>query len=173
MIVCSHLVIWCHLASLSVTGAYPSYIPVILQSCDPSELSYDWGVGCVGSESAPGLCFLSQVGTRRNEGLLVGKESAQVLNFLLVILFIYISNVIFHPTPPTSTRVILCPFTHSHPTTQHSPKLGIKTSQDQWPPLPCQTRPSSAIYAAGAMGPFMCILWLVVWSLGALKGLDD
>jgi hypothetical protein len=32
----------------------------------------------------------------------------------------------------------------------------------------CPTRPSSATYAAGAMGPSMCTLWLVVSSLGAL-----
>jgi hypothetical protein len=35
----------------------------------------------------------------------------------------------------------------------------------------CPTRPSSATYAAGAMGCSMCTLWLVVLSLKALGGL--
>jgi hypothetical protein len=35
----------------------------------------------------------------------------------------------------------------------------------------CQTRPSSATYAAEAMGPSRCPLWLVVYSLGALGDL--
>jgi hypothetical protein len=35
----------------------------------------------------------------------------------------------------------------------------------------CPTRPFSATYAAGALGPSMCTLWLVVQSLGALGAL--
>jgi hypothetical protein len=31
-----------------------------------------------------------------------------------------------------------------------------------------QLRESSATYSAGALGPSMCTLWLVFWSLGAL-----
>jgi hypothetical protein len=40
-------------------------------------------------------------------------------------------------------------------------------SSHWWPP----TRPSFATYAARAMGPFMCILWLVVQSLETLEAL--
>jgi hypothetical protein len=35
----------------------------------------------------------------------------------------------------------------------------------------CQIRQSSATYAARAIGPSMCTLWSVIWSLGALGGL--
>jgi hypothetical protein len=45
--------------------------------------------------------------------------------------------------------------------------LRPKSYFSQW----CPTRSSSATYAAGAMGPSMCILWLVVQSLGAPEGL--
>ena len=77
-----------------------------------------------------------------------------------------------------SIRVFSYPPTHPLPS--HCPRIplpwGIKTSQDQGLPLPlmlCKALPlpSSATYAGGAMGPSVCIFWLVVQSLGALGDL--
>jgi hypothetical protein len=60
------------------------------------------------------------------------------------------------PAPPT------------HPLLPHHSSIplswGIKPLQYQAPPHWCQIRPSSATYAAGAMGLPMCTLWLVASS---------
>ena len=98
-----------------------------------------------------------------------------LLYFLLDIFFIYISNVIpfscfpsknslSHSPPPfpclpTHTLPLPCPGISLH--------WGIEPSQDQGPLLSLMShRPSSATYVAGAMGPSMCTLRLVVpWEL--------
>ena len=50
---------------------------MILLSCDPGELSCNWGVGCVGSGPTPNLCSrLAQVGSRRHSGLQLGGKTA-------------------------------------------------------------------------------------------------
>ena len=95
-------------------------------------------------------------------------------NFLLDILFIYISNVIpflsfpsqntlFQPSPPTSMRELPHPTTHSCPTSLAFPNTGASSLHRTKGFLShlCEIRPSSASYAAGAMGPSMCTLWLV------------
>jgi hypothetical protein len=106
--------------------------------------------------------------------------SEGVLFFLLDILFIYISNVIPFPSfsswnslpilpPPASVRVL----THSHFPALAFPYNGAsklhrtKGLSSPW----CPTRPSSATYAAEAVGHFMCTLWLDIWSLGAIGGM--
>ena len=66
--------------------------------------------------------------------------------------------------PPITTPSPCLPI---HPVLLPGPGIslhwGIEPSQDQGPlPHWCLTRPSSATYAAGAMGPFMCTLWLLV-----------
>jgi hypothetical protein len=99
--------------------------------------------------------------------------------FLLDIFFIYISNVIPFPgfpseiplrklpipSSPASMMVLPQPTTHSllplHPgipLTGESSLHRTKGLSSHW----CQTRASSATYAAGAMCPSMCTLWLVV-----------
>jgi hypothetical protein len=101
---------------------------------------------------------------------------------LIVLFFSYISNVLhfpgllfknplLHPSSPCLYEGIHPP--HPQPPTPFFPPwhfltLGIENPQEQEPLLPL--RPSSATYSAGTMGPSMCILWLVVQSLGALGG---
>jgi hypothetical protein len=99
-----------------------------------------------------------------------------------IILLLYISNVI--PFPVVSPPKTPYPIPHTpcfcegallpnHPLQSHYPSTplcwGIEPSQDQGPSLPL--RSYKATYAAGAMGPSMCTLWLVVSSLTALGGL--
>ena len=98
-------------------------------------------------------------------------------NFLFLILFMYISNVVpfpgfpsanplSHPPSPVSLRVM----PHFYLTTLASPYVGASSLHrpiglhSNW----CQLRQSSATYAAGAMVLSMCTLWLMVQSLGAL-----
>jgi hypothetical protein len=69
------------------------------------------------------------------------------------------------------------PCSPTHPLPLPDPGIplhwGIELAQDQGSLLPLMLhRPSSATYAARAIGPFMCSLWLVVWSLGALGESD-
>jgi hypothetical protein len=71
-----------------------------------------------------------------------------------------------HPThhPPASMRV-LAPHPSTHPLPPHHPSIPLCIRPPQTKGLSshwCQTRPSSATSAAGAMGPSMCPLWLVV-----------
>lgn len=103
-----------------------------------------------------------------------------VLNYLLVILFIYILNVILFPVsspkPPYPTLCYVSMSVFPQPTPQsclstlafpHTGAFNLhrtKSLPSHW----YQIKPSSATYAVGAMGPSMCILWLVVWSLGSL-----
>jgi hypothetical protein len=99
------------------------------------------------------------------------------LNFLLVILFIYISNVItlasspsetrIPPLPPATMRVFCHPPTHSCLTTLVFPYAGaaILHKTKGLPAHWCPTRPSSAIYATRTMGPSMCTLWLGLFGL--------
>ena len=71
------------------------------------------------------------------------------------------------PRPSASMRVLPHPPTHSHLPTLAFPYPGASRPQglsSHW----CLTRPSSATYVAGAMGPSMCTLWLVVYSPGGL-----
>jgi hypothetical protein len=100
-------------------------------------------------------------------------------SFLMVILFIYISNGIplsgfhsanplSHPFPPASKRVRLHPPIHSCLTTLASPYTGV-LSLHRIKGLTSHLfhrRQSSAMYAAGAMGPSMLVdlvhFWLVV-----------
>jgi len=101
--------------------------------------------------------------------------------FILDIFCIYISNVIpfsgfpFQNPPILSPLALLLwgcyPPTHSlwRPCPGIPMYWGIELSKtkalsSQW----CLTRPSSATYAAGALGLSMCSLWLVVYSLVAL-----
>jgi hypothetical protein len=63
------------------------------------------------------------------------------------------------------------------PLPPHHPSIplhcDIKPSQNQGPPHPLMPdKPSPTTSAARAMGPSMCTLWLGVWSLGVLGGLD-
>lgn len=94
--------------------------------------------------------------------------------------FVYISNDIpskkplsYHPSP--CLNGIAPPTTHTYITTLAFPYIGAlnpirpKGCSSHW----CPTRPSPATYAAGAMGPSMCILWLVVQSPGAPRGLTS
>jgi hypothetical protein len=60
----------------------------------------------------------------------------------------------------------LCPIVLAFPYTGTLSLQGTKGLQSHW----CATRPPSATYVAGTLGP-MCILWLVVESLGALGDL--
>lgn len=60
------------------------------------------------------------------------------------------------------------PFWPSHPAfpyTEASNPLRSKGRPSHW----CPTRPSSATYATRALGPYMCILWLMVQSPGDLR----
>lgn len=60
------------------------------------------------------------------------------------------------------------PFWPSHPAfpyTEASNPLRSKGRPSYW----CPTRPSSATYATRALGPYMCILWLMVQSPGDLR----
>jgi hypothetical protein len=82
--------------------------------------------------------------------------------------FIYNSNVIHSPGFPSkkllSHSPSPCSPAHSHfsilafPYTWASSLHRTKGLSSHW----CPTRPSSATYAAGAMGPSMCTLWLMV-----------
>jgi len=96
-------------------------------------------------------------------------------NFLLDILFIYISNFIPLPGFPSANPLSHLPspcfyegaLSPTHPLLSHSPSIPlhwvIKLPQDQGPPhIGCQIRPFSATYAAGAMSPSMRILLLMV-----------
>ena len=66
-----------------------------------------------------------------------------------------------HPThQPTHSHFLVLAF----PSTGVSSLLRTKGLSSHW----CLTRPSCAADAAGAMGPSMCTLWLVVESVGAL-----
>jgi hypothetical protein len=91
----------------------------------------------------------------------------------LDILFIYISNLspvsppqtpYSVPHPPASMRVLPHPTTHScfldmaFLYTGASSLPRTKGLSSHW----CMTRPSSATYAAGAMGPSMWTPWLVL-----------
>ena len=69
------------------------------------------------------------------------------------------------PCSPTNPLPLLSPGGPLH--------WDIEPSQDQGPLLLLMTNKAilcyiSLVYAVGAMGPSMCILWLVVKSLGAL-----
>jgi hypothetical protein len=71
-----------------------------------------------------------------------------------------------HPTTlsPASTRVLPYPRVHSCPMALAFPYAEashLHRTKDL-PSLWCQTRPSSATHAAGAMGLSVCILWFVV-----------
>ena len=63
----------------------------------------------------------------------------------------------FSTHPSTSAFVLRFPYTEAlNP-------IRPKSVSSHW----CATRPSSAKYVAGAMGPSTCTIWLVVQSLGA------
>jgi hypothetical protein len=94
---------------------------------------------------------------------------------LMVILFIYNLNVItlpsfFSENPPsyhlTPASTWVLPLTHAHSclTVLAFPYAGASNlnRNKSFPSLWCYIRPSSATYAAGAMGSSVCILWLVV-----------
>ena len=92
----------------------------------------------------------------------------------------YISNV-FHLPGFSSTNLLshppACFYKGAHPPTHSSltalafPYTGAsslhrtKGLSSHW----CLTRSSSATYVAGAMGPSMHTLWLIVYCLGALR----
>jgi hypothetical protein len=97
------------------------------------------------------------------------------LNFLLVILFIYISNVILLPRLPSTSPLSppSSPFLYEGappPTHPFLPQCSsiplswfITLPQDQGAPLSVMLlRQSSAMYPAGAMGP-PCVRRLVRW----------
>jgi len=86
-------------------------------------------------------------------------------------LFPFLVLLSFIPPPSTSVRMFPLSDTHSHLNTLAFPYTGersihrTKGFSSYW----CQTMPSSATYAAGAMHPSMCTLWLVVLSSKALE----
>ena len=67
------------------------------------------------------------------------------------------------PHPPTHSCLPILAFPYIRASSLHR----AQDLSSHW----CPTRQSSATYAAGAMGPSIYTLWLVVWSLGALEGL--
>jgi hypothetical protein len=75
--------------------------------------------------------------------------------------------------PPASMRVLPHPPTHSSLSVLAFPYTGASITlrpnhlSSHWRP----TKPSSTKYEARAMGPSMCTLWLLVQSLGAMRGL--
>ena len=82
--------------------------------------------------------------------------------FQLLSLFpVYPLKTPIHRPPPASTRVFSPPI---YPLLSHCPSIhpywGIEPPQDQEAPLTLM--PDKARYAAGAMGPSMCTIWLVV-----------
>jgi hypothetical protein len=87
--------------------------------------------------------------------------------------FIYISNVFPFPdlcfgnphpiSPPPCLYDGPPPPTYSYPPALYWGTLKPEDLFYHW----CPTRPSSATYVACAIGRSMCILWLVVQSLGA------
>ena len=95
--------------------------------------------------------------------------------FILDILFIYISNVIPFPNFPSRnlhpTPLLLLlwgcgptyPPTHSHLPALEFPYSGALSLFSHGR----LTRPSSAIYMAGTMGPSMCTPWFVVLDSGS------
>lgn len=102
-------------------------------------------------------------------------SSASFLKFILMdILCIYIPNVTpFFPSPYPLPLLWRCSqslpstptSTHWHyPTLEKWVFIGPRSSS----PIDARQMLSSATYTAGAMGPSICTLWLVVWSLGAL-----
>ena len=102
------------------------------------------------------------------------------LIFLLDTFFIYISNFIPFPSFP-SENTLTHPYSVAHqPTYSHFPVLAVPYTgassllRTKGPSSKrCPTRPFSATYAAGAVGPYICTLWLVIYSLGTLGGLVD
>jgi hypothetical protein len=95
-----------------------------------------------------------------------------LFNFFLIIFFIYISNVIpflVLPLPEITYATPLplllwgCSLAHPHLASLEFPYTGHQafTEQRASPPIDAPTRPSSATYVAEAMGPSMCIPWLV------------
>ena len=82
---------------------------------------------------------------------------------------LHLRNPLSHPQSPASMWVLHHPSIHfclhilAFPDTGASNALTPKHHSSHW----CPTRPSSATYAAGAMGCSMCTLWLVVKSLRA------
>jgi hypothetical protein len=79
-----------------------------------------------------------------------------------------------HPPSPASVRVFPHPPMHFCLPASHSPTLRHLSSLHRTKDLSshwCLRRPSSAIYAAGAMSPSMCTPWLEVYSLRALGAL--
>jgi hypothetical protein len=81
--------------------------------------------------------------------------------FLLDIFFIYFSTFSTLPPPPAHQVTQSCFPVLAFPYTGAWNLLRTKGLSSQW----CLTRPSSATYAAGAMDPSMCTLWLVVYFL--------
>ena len=79
-------------------------------------------------------------------------------------LFLHKLDTHLFPTAPASMRVLPCLPTHSRLTALASPYSRVsslhrtKGLHSHW----FQTRPYSATYAAGAIGPSICTLWLVV-----------
>jgi hypothetical protein len=104
-------------------------------------------------------------------------------SFLLVILFIYISNVIPLPSlPSTSPHPLLpptclhegAPHPSTHPLLLQWPSISlfwvIKPPQDQGAPLPALPHKAILCYISSwSHGYPLCTLWLVV-SLGSLGG---
>jgi hypothetical protein len=77
-------------------------------------------------------------------------------------------NPLSPPLPPDSMRTLPLPPTHSglpslaFPYTGALNTLRLKGHSSHW----CPTSPSSGTYVAEVLGPSVCILWLVVHSLG-------
>jgi hypothetical protein len=87
---------------------------------------------------------------------------------ILIYFFIYISFLVSTPkTTYTISPPHACQPTHSSfsvlafPYTGASSLHRTKGLSSHW----CPTRPSSATYAAGVMGPSLCATWLVVYCL--------
>jgi hypothetical protein len=86
-----------------------------------------------------------------------------LIDFVLDIFFIYISNVITFPGFPSETP-LSNPSPPAHQLTHsHFPLLAFPYTQDQWPLLPLMSNKAIiCYYAARAMGTSMCTPWLKV-----------
>jgi hypothetical protein len=91
--------------------------------------------------------------------------------YFYYIFSLFTFQMAFLVSPPKTPYHIHPPLAHQ-PTHSHFPILAfpytgastlyrIKSLSSHW----CSKRPPSATYAAGAMGPFMCILWFNPWEL--------
>ena len=135
----------------------PYHIPLLLLPNPPTPASWRWYFPVHGSESlAKNLARFMW-------------EIFWFIFFNGYFLYLHFKCLLFswsHPwnslslPPPASMRLLPHPPTLAYPP-WHFPTLQHQTfkgPRSLW----CLTRPSSATFAAGVIGPSMCTLWLVV-----------